>query len=62
MNIWGGQIRGALFNLFVVKKCPFLYLPDAALSFYNKPVSPPGHILHWSNDSKYFQTSVNLNK
>ena len=35
MNIGGGQIRGALFNFFVVKKCPFLHLPDAALSFYN---------------------------
>ena len=23
MNIGGGQIRGALFNFFVVKKCPF---------------------------------------
>ena len=33
MNIGGGQIRGAFFNFFVVKKCPFLYLPDAALSF-----------------------------
>ena len=29
----GGQIRGALFNFLVVKKCPFLYLPDTALSF-----------------------------
>ena len=33
MNIWGGEIRGALFNFFVVKKCPFVYLPDAVLSF-----------------------------
>ena len=33
INIVGGQIRGALFNFFVVKKCPFLYLSDAALSF-----------------------------
>ena len=23
MNLGGGQIRGALFNFFVVKKCPF---------------------------------------
>ena len=23
MNIGGGQIMGALFNFFVVKKCPF---------------------------------------
>ena len=23
MNMGGGQIRGALFNIFVVKKCPF---------------------------------------
>ena len=37
MKIGGGQIRGALFNFFVVKKCPFLHLPDAALSFYNNP-------------------------
>ena len=28
MNIGGGQIRGAFFNFFVVKKCPFLYLLD----------------------------------
>ena len=36
VNIGEGQIRGALFfNFFVVKKCPFLHLPDAALSFYN---------------------------
>ena len=33
MNIGGGQIMGALFKFFVVKKCPFLCLPDAALSF-----------------------------
>ena len=33
MDIGGGQIRGALFNFFVLKKCPFLYLLDAALSF-----------------------------
>ena len=37
MNIGGGQIRGALFNCFVVKKWPFLYLPDAALIFQNNP-------------------------
>ena len=37
MNIGGGQIKGALFNFFVVKKCPFLHLLDAALSFYNNP-------------------------
>ena len=35
MKIGESQIRGALFNFFVVKKCPFLHLPDAALSFYN---------------------------
>ena len=36
MNIEGDQIRGALFNLFVVKKFPFLHLADAALSYnYN---------------------------
>ena len=33
MNIGGGQIRGTLFNIFVVKKWLFLYLLDAALSF-----------------------------
>ena len=33
MKIVGGQIRGALFNFFVAKKCPFLYLPDDALIF-----------------------------
>ena len=32
MNIERGQVRGALSNFFVVKKCPFLYLLDAALS------------------------------
>ena len=37
MNIGGGQIRGAFFNFSVVKKCPFLHLMDAALSFYNNP-------------------------
>ena len=37
MNIGGGQIRGALFNFFVVKKCPFLHLPEAVLSCYNNP-------------------------
>ena len=37
MNIGGGQISGALFNFFVVKKWSFLHLPDAALSFYNNP-------------------------
>ena len=30
MKIGGG---GALFNFFVVKRCPFLYLPDATLNF-----------------------------
>ena len=30
-----GQIRGALFNFFVLKNCPFLHLPDAAFSSYN---------------------------
>ena len=33
MNIGEVKIRGALFNFFVVEKCPFLHLPDAALSF-----------------------------
>ena len=33
MNLGGGQIRGAIFNFFVVKKCPFFYLPDAVLVF-----------------------------
>ena len=33
VNIGRGQIRGALFNFTVVKKCPFLYLLDIALSF-----------------------------
>ena len=33
INIGGGQIKGALFNFFEMKKCPFLYLLDAALSF-----------------------------
>ena len=33
MTIGGGQIRGAIFNFFVVKKCPFLYLLDADLGF-----------------------------
>ena len=33
INIGRGQIRRAIFNFFVVKKNPFLYLPDAALSF-----------------------------
>ena len=37
MNIGRDQIRGALFNFFVVKKCPFLYLPDTAHSFQNNP-------------------------
>ena len=37
MNTGRGQIRGALFNFTVVKKCPFLYLPDTALSFYITP-------------------------
>ena len=37
MIIGGGQIRGALFNFFVVKKYFFLYLPDAALSFKITP-------------------------
>ena len=32
INIGGGQIRGPLFNFFVVKKCTFLHLPDPALS------------------------------
>ena len=41
MNIMGGQIRGALFNIFVVKKCPFLQLPDVALSFLYNPWLPP---------------------
>ena len=31
VNIGGVQIRSALFNFFVVKKCPFLYLLDAVL-------------------------------
>ena len=30
INIGQGQIRGTLVNIFVLKKCPFLYLPDAA--------------------------------
>ena len=29
MNIHVGQIRGTFFNVFVVKKFPFLYLLDA---------------------------------
>ena len=33
MNTGGSQIRGALFNFFCSEKIPFLYLPDAALSF-----------------------------
>ena len=33
MDIGGGQIRGALFNFFVVRKCSFLYLSNVALSF-----------------------------
>ena len=33
MNTGGGQIRGSLFNIFVVEKCPFPYLLDAAFSF-----------------------------
>ena len=33
MNIGGGQIMGALFNLLVVKKYTFLHLLDAAHSF-----------------------------
>ena len=37
MSIGWGQIRGALFDCFVVKKCPFLCLSDAALSFQNNP-------------------------
>ena len=37
MNTGGGQIRIILFNCFMVKKCPFLYLLDAALSFKNNP-------------------------
>ena len=37
INIGGGQIRGTLFHFFVVKKCPFLHLMYAALSFYNNP-------------------------
>ena len=37
MNIGGSQIKEALFNFFAVKKCPYLYLPDAAFSFYNNP-------------------------
>ena len=41
MNIGESQIRGALFNFFVVKKCPFLHLPDAAPSFYNYPCINP---------------------
>ena len=28
---------GPLFNFFEAKKCPFLHLPDTALSFYNTP-------------------------
>ena len=28
---------GALFNFIAVKKCPFLYLLDANLSFQNSP-------------------------
>ena len=32
------QIRGALFNFFVVKKFPFLHLSDAALSSTITPV------------------------
>ena len=35
MNIGLGQITDALFNFFAMKKGPYLYLPDAALSFYN---------------------------
>ena len=37
VNIEGDQIRGTLFNFFVVKKCPFLYLPDTVPSFKNDP-------------------------
>ena len=37
MNIRGRQIKGALFNFFIVEKCPFLHFPDAAISFYNNP-------------------------
>ena len=33
MSIGGSQIRGALLNFSVVKKCPVLYPLDAALSF-----------------------------
>ena len=58
MKIRGGQIWGALFNFFVVKKCPFLHLPDAALSFYNNP---------WSNkrtqavfEKKYLNLNLHL--
>ena len=35
MNIEVGQIMGALFKSFVVKKCPFLHLSDGAHSFSN---------------------------
>ena len=37
MNIGESQIRSAFQNFFVVKKCPFLYLLNAALSFKNNP-------------------------
>ena len=37
MNLGGGQIRGTLFNFFVLEKCHFLHLLDAALSFCNNP-------------------------
>ena len=57
MNIGGGQIRDPLYN-FVVKKCPFLHLPDAALSFYNNPWRPIDFLEVWEEQHKYTYSQI----
>ena len=33
MGVGVAQIRGTLYRFFTVKKCPIVYLADAALNF-----------------------------
>ena len=54
----GGQIRGALFNFLVVKKCPFLYLLDADLK--NNPCKEFIYSLAVVNFKKYLTFSLTI--
>ena len=58
MNIGGDQIRGARCNFFVVKKCPFLHLPDAALSFCNNSWRPIDFLEVWEEHHKYTYSQI----